>query len=41
MYPTDDIIDMNSGYGMNACKLHSYKDLADYVDNGYDNMDKG
>ncbi|ORX43751.1 hypothetical protein BCR36DRAFT_415350 [Piromyces finnis] len=36
----DNIIEMNSGYGKNACKLHTYNDLADYVNDDYNDMDK-
>eukprot|EP00833_Pecoramyces_ruminatium_P017005 jgi/Orpsp1_1/1191037/evm.model.d7180000083071.1 len=40
IYPNDQVYDMNSGYCTNSAKIHTYKDLADYVDNGYDNLDR-
>jgi len=40
IYPKDQIMDMNSGYCTNSSKIHTYKDLADYVDNDYDDMGK-
>ncbi|ORX87515.1 hypothetical protein BCR32DRAFT_289336 [Anaeromyces robustus] len=36
----DNVIDTNSGYCTNSSKIHTYKDLADYVDNDYDYIDK-
>jgi len=40
IYPPDKVYDMNSGYNSNSNKVHSYKDLADYKDNGYDAVDR-
>jgi len=41
LYPEDQIQNTESGYCTNTCKIHTYKDLADYVENDYDFMDRG
>jgi len=40
LYPTEKITESSSGYISNLCRIHTYKDLADYVDNDYDDMNK-
>lgn len=40
LYPEDQIQNTESGYCTNTCKIHTYKDLADYVENDYDFMDR-
>lgn len=40
LYPSDKVFEMNSGYNSNSFKVHSYKDLANYQGDGYNDIDR-